>query len=101
MYGGDTWTQHLGVTPRAGVFMSINGALNACALHPSLYQRWLYAFIGLPSVLVWAVVLFLLWRLVAAASRHGPFTLPAAAGRRRLGWLIIIGSLAAASPSGA
>jgi hypothetical protein len=42
-----------------------------------------------------------LWRLVRTASSTGPFTVPVAAGMRRLGWLIIIGSLAAASAQGA
>jgi hypothetical protein len=100
-YGGDNWTAHLGIASEPGASISVNGTLQACALHPSLYQRFLYTFTGLPSALVWAGVLFLLWRLVRAASSNGPFTVPAAAGIRRLGWLIIIGSLAAASAQGA
>lgn len=70
-------------------------------MYPSLYQRLLYTFTALPSVLVWAGVLFLLWRLVRTASLNGPFTMPFAVGMRRLGWFIIIGSLVAASAQGA
>jgi len=100
-YGGDDWAAQLGIAARPGASISINGALQACAPHPSFYQRLLYTFTGVPSVLVWAAVLFLLWRLVRTATGHGPFTVPVAAGMRRLGWLIIIGSLAAASAQGA
>lgn len=100
-YGGDNWIAHHGIATQPGASISINGTLQACALHPSLYQRSLYTFTGLPSALAWAAVLFLLWRLVRTASLNGPFTLPVAAGMRQLGWLIIIGSLAAASAQGA
>ena len=91
----------MAIATEPGASISINGTLQACALHPSLYQRFLYLLTGLPSAVVWAGVLFLLWRLVRTASAHGPFTVSAAAGLRRLGWLIIIGSLAAASAQGA
>jgi hypothetical protein len=100
-YGGDNWTAHLGIATQPGASVGINGTLQACALHPSLSQRFLYSFTGWPSALVWAAVLFLLWRLVRTASLNGPFTVPVAAGMRRLGWLIILGSLAAASAQGA
>lgn len=100
-YGGDNWAAQLGIAAQPGASVSINGALQACAPHPSLYQRLLYTFTGLPSVLVWAGVLFLLWRLVRTATLNGPFTVPVAAGMRRLGWLVIIGSLVAASAQGA
>ena len=100
-YGGDNWVAQLRIAARPGASLSINGTLQACALHPSLQQRLLYTFTALPSVLVWAGVLFLLWRLVRTASLNGPFTVPFAAGMRRLGWFIIIGSLVAASAQGA
>ncbi len=100
-YSGDNWTAHLGIAAQPGASISINGTLQACALHPGLYQRLLYTFTGLPSALAWAVVLLLLWRLVRTARLNGPFTVPVAVGMRRLGWLIIIGSLAAASAQGA
>jgi hypothetical protein len=100
-YGGDNWAAQLHIAAQPGASISINGTLQACAPHPSLYQRLLYTFTGLPSVLVWAAVLFLLWRLVRIASLNGPFTVPVAAGMRRLGWLVIVGSLVAASAQGA
>lgn len=100
-YGGADWTAHLGIATQPGISISINGTLQACALHPSLTQRLLYSLMGWPSALVWAGVLFLLWRLVRTASSHGPFTMRAAVGMRRLGWLIILGSLVAASVQGA
>lgn len=100
-YSGGNWTAHLGVAAAHGASISINGTLQACALHPSLYQRLLYTFTGLPSALVWGGVLFVIWRLVQNASSRGPFTPTVAVGMRRLGWLIIIGSLAAASAQGA
>jgi hypothetical protein len=50
----------------------------------------------LPTWVVWGCVLFLLWRVIGAARRTGPFTPQAAAAMRRLGWLIIAGSVAAA-----
>jgi hypothetical protein len=100
-YNSSAWIPPHGIGTEPGTSTSINGTLQVCALHPSLFQRVLYTFTGLPSVLVWAGVLFLLWRLVRAASSNGPFTVSAAAGMRRLGWLIILGSLAAASAQGA
>ncbi|MBO0824228.1 MAG: DUF2975 domain-containing protein [Actinobacteria bacterium] len=101
-YGADSWMMaHLGIATQPGASLSIDGTLQACALHPSFYQRMLYTGTDLPSVLAWAAVLLLLWRLVRAADRHGPFTVPVAAGMRRLGWVIIIGTLAAASAQGA
>lgn len=100
-YSGDNWTAHLGIATQPGTSLSINGALQACSLHPSLYQRFLYSFTVLPSTLAWAAVLFLLWRLVRTASLKGPFTVPVAVVMNRLGWLIIVGSLAAASAQGA
>jgi Protein of unknown function (DUF2975) len=100
-YGGDNWAAQFHIATQPGASVSINGALQACAPHPSFYQRLLYTLTGLPSVLVWAGVLFLLWRLVRAATLNGPFTGSIAVGMRRLGWFIIIGSLVAASAQGA
>lgn len=100
-YSGGNWTAQLGIATQPGASITINGTLQACARHPSLSQRFLYSFTGWPSVLIWAAVLFVLWRLVRTASLNGPFTVPVAAGMRRLGWLVIIGSLAAASAQGA
>jgi len=100
-YGGQDWTAHLGVAPQPGTTISINGTLQACAPNPSVYQRLMYTFMSAPSALVWAAVLFLLWRLVRTARLIGPFTLLVAARMRWLGWVVLLGAVAAASAQGA
>jgi hypothetical protein len=96
-YGSSDWTTaHLGVTARPGASIAVNGALQACAAHPGTSQRALYTLTSLPGWLVWGCVLFLLWRVISAARRTGPFTARTAAAMRRLGWLIIAGSVVAA-----
>jgi hypothetical protein len=96
-YGSSDWgTAHLGVTARPGASIAVNGALQACAAHPGTGQRALYTLMGLPGWLVWGCVLFLLWRVISSARLTGPFTVQAAAAMRRLGWLILAGSVAAA-----
>jgi hypothetical protein len=99
-YGGSDWTSHLGVAARPGASISINGTLQACAAHPGVGQRILYTLMTLPGVLVWGCVLFLLWRVIRAAGQTGPFRVPVAVAMRRLGWLIIVGSVAAAALQG-
>jgi hypothetical protein len=95
-YGSGDWTAAgLGVAARPGASINVNGALQACANHPDIGQRVLYTLTSLPGWLVWGCLLFLLWRVIGAARRTGPFTLPTAAAMRRLGWLIIVGSAAA------
>jgi hypothetical protein len=91
----------LGVATQPGVTLTINGTLQACAPHPSVYQRLMYTFMSAPSAVVWATVLFLLWRLVRAADRSGPFTLPVAIRMRWLGWVVLAGALAASAAQGA
>jgi hypothetical protein len=96
-YGSGAWsTAYLGVTARPGASISVNGALQACANHPDIGQRALYTLTDLPGWLVWGCLLFLLWRVIAAARRTGPFTPQTAAAMRRLGWLIIAGTAIAA-----
>jgi Protein of unknown function (DUF2975) len=95
-YGGSGWTDHLGITVRPGAWTNINGALQACTAHPGTGQRVLYTLTTLPALLLWACMLYLLWRLIRTAARSGPFTVPVAAAMRRLGWLIIVGNAAAA-----
>ena len=96
-YGGEGWTSHLGLTPRPGAALTMNGTLQACALHPGIGQRVLYTLLSLPSDLVWVAVLILLWRVIRAARHTGPFTVPVAVAMRRLGWLIIGGTAVAAA----
>jgi len=100
VYGGSEWTSHLGIAARPGATVSINGTLQACALHPGFGQRVLYTLMSLPGALVWGSVLFLLWLVIRGARRTGPFTAQVAAAMRRLGWLIIAGSAVAAAVQG-
>jgi len=96
-YGSGDWaTAQLGVAARPGASLAVTGALQACASHPGTGQRALYTLTSLPGWLVWGCVLFLLWRVISAARRTGPFTARTAAAMRRLGWLIIAGSVVAA-----
>jgi DUF2975 family protein len=96
-YGSSDWTTaHMGVAARPGASLNVNGTLQACAAHPGIGQRTLYTMTTLPGWLLWGSVLFLLWRVIRAARRSGPFTTQAAMAMRRLGWLIIAGSAIAA-----
>ncbi len=96
-YGSGHWTAAgFGVAARPGATINVNGTLQACTTHPGVSQRVLYTLTSAPSLLVWAGTLFLIWRLLRAARRTGPFTARVAAIMRRLGWLIIAGSAAAA-----
>jgi hypothetical protein len=56
---------------------------------------------SVPSALVWAAVLVLLWLLVRTARRSGPFTQLVATRMRWLGWVVLLGALAAAAAQGA
>ncbi len=98
-YGGGL-PSHFGVAARPGTTLSLNGMLQACAAHPTGIQRVLYTLMSLPSALVWAGVLFLLWRVIREAGRDGPFRAHIAVTMRRLGWLIIAGSLAVSAVQG-
>lgn len=99
-YGSFSPIQKTGVTGRPGVTVSVNGTLQTCASHPSAGQRILFVLTQLPQTLVWAAVLLVLWQLLRTASQTGPFTPQLAAGMRRLGWLIIVGTVAAAAVRG-
>lgn len=94
-YGGEGWTSHLGVAARPGATISINGTIQACTTRPTAGQRILYTLMSLPGFLVWAGVLFLLWRMIRSARRDGPFTAEVAAAMRRLGVLIVAGTAVA------
>jgi hypothetical protein len=86
-----------GQTARAGAAIRAVGHTQACALHPGLLQWVLFLLTKLPSLVLWGWVLLLVWRLIRQADRGGPFTAPAAATMRQLGWLIIAGSMVAAA----
>lgn len=89
-----------GLAARPGVSLSVYGMPQACALRPSISQRILYTLTDLPGLLVWGAVLLLIWLVIRQARRTGPFTVPVAVTMRRLGWLIIAGSAAAAALQG-
>lgn len=81
--------QHLGIATRPGATLNLNAPIEACTSRPSIGQSILYTLTSLPSLLAWAGVLLLLWRLIAIAERSGPFTPQVAAALRLLGWFIL------------
>jgi hypothetical protein len=97
--GDSSWTTQV-ATARPGASIQISGQVQACADHPSFGQRVLYTLTGLPGLLVWGSVLFLLWRVIVVARRTGPFTMSVAMAMRRLGWVIIAGTVVAAAIEG-
>jgi hypothetical protein len=96
-YSDSGWMAPAGVAARSGASVSIAGTVQVCALHPGIAERALYGLTEIPAVLAWAGVLLLLWQMISAARRTGPFTLKVAAAMRRLGWFIIAASVAAAA----
>ncbi len=99
-YSESNWTNYLGIRVRPSATITINGTLQACTAHPSFGQRVLFTLTEVPEALLWGLVLLLLWQLLRTADRDGPFTAPVATAMRRLGWLILIGSLVVASVQG-
>jgi hypothetical protein len=86
-----------GVVARQGASISQSGDVKACALHPSAGQWMLFLLTKLPGLVLWGCVLLLIWRLLSMATRSGPFTAQAAAVMRQLGWVVVAGSMLAAS----
>jgi hypothetical protein len=82
---------------RPGASLSDDANLGACVSHPSAGQRLLSTLTGVPSVLLFAGILLVVWRILGSAGRDGPFTPHVAAMLRRLGWLIIAGTVAVAA----
>jgi len=99
-YGTGSAADYPSLAARSGVSVDVIGTARVCALHPSISQRILYTLTDLPSLLVWGTVLLLIWLIIRQARRSGPFTVPVAVAMRRLGWLIIGGSAAAAALQG-
>lgn len=89
-----------GVTGQPGTTITVNGVLQACAPRPTLRQRFLFTLTTVPGALVWAGILYLLWRLTKSVRRFGPFTTEVAAEMCLLGWFILIGNIVAASVQG-
>lgn len=99
-YGDGGPYSHMGVAARPGASITINGTLRACVAHPSIGQRILYTLTDVPGLALWAVVLFMLWRVIVSARRDGPFTVQVAATIRRLGWVVVVGNVAAGAVQG-
>ena len=95
-YADSGWMTPAGVAARSGASVSVDGTVQACALHSGIAQRALDALTTIPALLVWGVVLLLLWRLIRVMRRAGPFAPRVATAMRQLGWFIIAGSAAAA-----
>jgi hypothetical protein len=79
-------------TAKPGASLSVIGSTQACALHPGIGQWALYALAELPTFAAWGGVLLLLWRMLRAAERTGPFSAGVATAMRRLGLFVLIGS---------
>jgi hypothetical protein len=96
-YSSSDWhVSSFDIHNRPGNSLQINGTLQACADHPGLGQHVLYSLSELPATLLWVGVLLLIWQLIAAARREGPFTPKVAASMRRLGWFVLAGTVVAA-----
>jgi hypothetical protein len=87
----------LGTAARHGATVSATGSVQACALHPGLYQWVLFLLTKLPGPALLVCVLLLIWQLIRHASAHGPFTGQAAWLMWRLGWVVVAGSMVAAA----
>ena len=87
--------QPVDVTARPGATLMVDGHLQGCLTHPGIGQWFLYYLMLIPSAVVWAGVIVLLWLMMRTARREGPFTPRVAAAMRRLGWFILGGSVAA------
>ena len=88
-----------GVVAGRGASLSVAGDIQACVAHPGIGQWLLYLLTKLPGLVLWGCLLLLILRLIRQTDRSGPFTPRAAANMRQLGWLVIAGSMVAASVS--
>ncbi|MFF6881284.1 hypothetical protein ACFY9S_39220 [Streptomyces sp. NPDC012474] len=86
-------TTPIGFVPEQGA--SVDSVPRYCVEDPSSYQRLLDQLDRLPFLLLLIVVLFVLNRLLQGAARDGIYTLQTASRLRLLGWLLLVGSLAA------
>jgi hypothetical protein len=98
---GDSPPPHVDfAATRAGAYPDLTAPVKACARHPGMGQRVPYTLTGTPSLLVWAGVFVLLWRMIRVAGRRGPFSPPVATVMRLLGWFILAGTVAAGAIEG-
>ena len=99
--GPQTWgVRQRFYLPRAGASVGVSGSFQACAAHASAAERAWYALTSFPGLLVWAGLLLLLWRLLRAVRRAGPYTTAVASALRILGWFVIAAPMAAAAVQG-
>ncbi len=88
-----------GVTVKTGTTLESQSTVQVCTGHPTASQWLLYGLIRLPSLVVWALVLLLVWQLIREAARSGPFTQQSAYIMFRLGLVILAGTAVAAALS--
>jgi hypothetical protein len=88
-----------GYAARPGAAIQTDGAVQACAPHPSTVQWTWHLLMRLPGPILWATVLLMIWQLVRAAQRNGPFTARIAAIMWRLGLVVLIGAAIAGAIS--
>jgi hypothetical protein len=94
-YSGPSRAGTRGLSARPdGVLRSVV-TVQVCARHPSLRQWGLFLLTRVAGPALWACVLLLIWQLIRRAAADGPFTPQAAATMRRLGWVVIAGSMIA------
>jgi uncharacterized membrane protein len=71
--------------------------VNVCANQPTAGQRLLVTLGQAPSNVFYVAVLMLLWHLLRAVRREGPFAVVISRRLRFLAWFILAGSLAVAA----
>jgi hypothetical protein len=78
---------------RTGGSASTGGQVMVCANQPTLSQRTLVTLTQIPTAVLYAAILLLLWWLVRTVRRTGPFAPLVAARLRFLAWFILAGVL--------
>jgi hypothetical protein len=92
MQSGGTALAHM----RPATFSSAD-QVNLCANQPTMGQRLLVTLGQAPSNVFYLAVLMLLWQLLRAVRREGPFALVISQRLRFLAWFILVGSLTIAA----
>ncbi|WP_427918259.1 DUF2975 domain-containing protein [Streptomyces sp. cg40] len=88
--GGEDW---LSRTMRPGAGVDVTFTPRYCDNSPSGGARLLSTLTELPSSALCIGALVLLYGLIRAARRHGPYTVRTAGRLRTLGWYLAIGSI--------
>lgn len=95
--GGSSVASDHFFTAKPGGWLNDVSNLTACTSHAGIAQRLLYTLTTLPSFVLYAGIILLLWLMIRDARRSGPFTPRVAARMRFLGWFVILGAMAAAT----